>query len=428
MSLRRSIEQVHAVPSLLVLIVVVLNFAPTASVYAEHPNESAEAWNQWRGPSRNGEFIGPRWPSKLDQFQQTWRVELGPSYSGPIVTENRVYVTETAGKQFEVVRALDRKTGQEIWKTQWRGAMKVPFFASANGSWIRSTPALDDGRLYVGGMVDVLVCIDSQSGQQIWKIDFPNDRGSKKPQFGFASSPLVFGDALYVQAGGAFYKINKFDGSVEWKTLDDGGGMYGSAFASPFIANINGRQQILVQTRQNLTGVDPADGKVLWSQPIPAFRGMNILTPTVYENSIFTSAYGGRSFLYKIENSADQMRPVKLWENRSQAYMSTPVVKDGHAYVHLRNQRFTCIDLSSGKTKWTSEPFGKYSSLVIQGDRILALDQRGDLLMIRATPNEFQLIDSRRISDQETWAHLAASGRNLFVRELNAVTSFEFRP
>ena len=194
------------------------------------------------------------------------------------------------------------------------------------------------------------------------------------------------------------------------------------------LATVAGKRQAIVQTRTSLCGVDIETGKKLWSQNIKTFRGMNILTPTVYENSIFTSAYGGRSFLYKIENSADQMRPVKLWENRSQAYMSTPVVKDGHAYVHLRNQRFTCIDLSSGKTKWTSEPFGKYSSLVIQGDRILALDQRGDLLMIRATPDEFHLIDSRRISDQETWAHLAASGRNLFVRELNAVTSFEFRP
>jgi len=104
--------------------------------------------------------------------------------------------------------------------------------------------------------------------------------------------------------------------------------------------------------------------------------------------------------------------------------MSTPVVIDGHAYLHLRSRRFTCVELATGKQKWTTEPYGQYWSLVAQRDRILALDQRGELLLIHATPDEFDLLDLRKISEQETWGHLAVSGNQGFVRELNGVSAY----
>ena len=106
--------------------------------------------------------------------------------------------------------------------------------------------------------------------------------------------------------------------------------------------------------------------------------------------------------------------------------MSTPVVRDQYVYMHLGNQRFTCIDLANGETRWTSEPFGKYSSMIVQGDKVLALDQRGELVMFRASPDRFELLGQVRVSDQETWAHLAAAGDELFVRELNAISAFRF--
>ena len=72
---------------------------------------NAGDWPQWRGPQRDGQFIGPAWPDKLDpnHLRQVWRVELGPSYSGPIVSGARVFTTETQGKKREVVTA-DRKS------------------------------------------------------------------------------------------------------------------------------------------------------------------------------------------------------------------------------------------------------------------------------------------------------------------------------
>ena len=76
---------------------------------------------------------------------------------------------------------------------------------------------------------------------------------------------------------------------------------------------------------------------------------------------------------------------------------------------------------------WTSQPYGKYSNLVAQKDQILALDQSGKLLLIKANPNRFELIDERQVSDQETWAHLAVCGDEVYVRELNALSTFRWR-
>lgn len=380
------------------------------------------AWTQWRGPSRDGQFAGSEWPDRLtaENLKQLWRVELGPSYSGPIVAQGRVFVTETDNEKFEVVRALDQRTGAEIWQQRWEGAMKVPFFARSNGSWIRSTPAYDDGKLYVGGMRDVLVCLNAADGNVDWRLDFVNTLSTKLPAFGFVCSPLVSGPYLYVQAGAGLAKIDRQSGKILWQAMKDGGGMNGSAFSSPFLATIGGRLQLLVQSRTTLAGIDPDTGEELWSHEIPAFRGMNILTPTVFGDAIFTSSYGGKSLM--LEPKGGEV--VERWSNKAQGYMSTPVVIDGFAYLHLRNQRFTCLDLATGETKWTSKPYGKYCSLVANGHRILALDERGILLLIQATPKEFLLIDSLQVSENETWAHLAVSDRQLFIRELNALSAY----
>lgn len=384
-------------------------------------------WPQWRGPSRDG-IVDQQWPQTLspENLKRKWKVELGPSYSGPIVAADRIFVTETQAKQSEVVRALDRETGEEIWKASWPGAMSVPFFAASNGSWIRATPAYDGEKLYVAGMRDVLVALDARTGAELWRVNFVDQLNSKLPSFGFVSSPLVIGDFVYVQAGGGFVKLNKHTGKIVWRSLADDGGMMGSAFSSPVQADIAGREQLLIQTRTKLAGVDPGDGNVLWSQEIEAFRGMNILTPLAVNDRVFTSAYGGRSLMFQLQKSQSGFEAVPAWDNKAQAYMSSPILIDGHIYLHLRNQRFTCIDAETGETKWTTRPYGKYWSMATNGKQILALDQRGELFLIRPNPEEFTLVARQQLTDQETWAHLAVCGNEIHVRELEAMTVYEW--
>ncbi len=388
---------------------------------------SASDWSQWRGPTRDGRVTGPTWPDKLDtnHLRQVWRVELGPSYSGPIVGGDRVFTTESKDKRFEIVRAFDRKTGRELWKHEWEGAMSVPFFAKSNGDWIRATPALDGDRLYVAGMRDVLVCLDARDGKEIWRKDFVTDLGAPLPDFGFVSSPLVDGDAVYVQAGASFVKLKKLTGEMVWRTLKDQGAMWGSVFSSPVFATLGTTRQLVVQTRAKLAGVNPADGKILWEQPVEAFRGMNILTPVVQGDTLFTSTYGGKTIGFKVAQADGKFTVTEAWQHKAQAYMTTPVLIDGVAYTHLKSQRVMAIEIATGKELWTtSESFGKYWSLVARGDRILALDQRGELLLFRANKEKPDLLDRRKLTKAETWAHLALADNQVFIRELNALVAY----
>ena len=277
----------------------------------------------------------------------------------------------------------------------------------------------------------MLVCLDAADGKQVWKFDFPKETGSPDPNFGFVCSPLIDGDDLYVQVGGAFTKLNKNSGKIIWQSLKDGGGMNGSAFSSPVIAKVAGKRQAIVQTRSDLCGVDLDTGKQLWSRPVKTFRGMNILTPTIWNDNVFTSTYGGTTQLISVSSSSAAspanavFETAQQWSVPVEGYMSSPVIVDGHSYVHLRNQRFACFDLSTGAERWRSKPFGKYSSLVASGDKILALDQKGELLLIRANPEKFELIGRRKVGD-DSWAHVAVSGNQIVVRDLNEVVLFQW--
>ena len=386
-------------------------------------------WNQWRGPTRDGMIpIDSLWPKNIseDKLRLKWKKSIAKGYPGPVLSKDLVFTVETKGKN-EVVRAFDRKTGEQKWETQWQGSMSVPFFAWKNGSWVRSTPVYDGKNLYVGGMRDHLVCLDAESGNRLWSVDFMERYESPLPAFGFVCSPLVMGEHLYAQAGSGLCKLDKQTGHSEWRILEVKGEKYGSAFSSPTFATIRGVRQMVVQTRTDLAGIDPKKGKVLWKKPIEAYRGMNILTPAIAGDSVFTSSYGGKSLLFEVEKKNDGFAVAQKWENIQEAYMSSPILIGDFCYLHLRKQRMACLKLKTGETAWiSSESFGKYMSMVSNGKDILALDEDGTLYLIGANPEQLLIRQKRTISQAPTWAHLAISGNQLFVRELEAIACYEW--
>ena len=404
----------------------------------------SEDWTQWRGSNRDGVVEGNEWPATLDQsnLNQKWRVKLGSSYSGALLDKDTVYVTESVGPkkgvyEFDPVQALDRVTGKIKWKQQWPGTGKwnVTWPGRVNGAWIRSTPALANGKLFVAGMHDRLLCLEAKTGKKLWEIDFPKQFKTPIPGFGCVCSPMVDGKFVYMQAGASFCKIEQDSGKIIWRTMKDTGGLRGGGFSSPVIATLDGKRQILLQARTELTGIDINSGAVLWKKQVKSFRGMNILTPLPYENGVYTSTYRYGSFFYTIKKGNESWIADEKWKNgsKSSAYMASPVLFEGYAYLLIQNGNFACYNLKTGKECWRSEKrfgsgrHGMYMSLVRQGDRILGLDQGGNLHLIKANPKEFQLIDSRKVSEQPTWAHLAISGDQVAVRELNGIALYDWK-
>lgn len=397
-------------------------FAPAASA-------RQETWPQWRGPERSG--LAPRaaWSDDLstEHLALKWKVlDLGPSYSGPVVGPLRVYTTETVGEREEVVRAFDRVSGKELWRSSWEGAMKVPFFAAKNGSWIRSTPALDGDLLFVAGMRDVLACLDAESGDVRWTVDFVETFATELPPFGNVPSPLVDGEFVYAQSSSSIVKLRRDSGEIVWRAHASAEGMMeAGAFSSPVLAEVGGREHLLVQTRIALDGHDPDSGERLWSVPIETFRGMNILTPLPFMGGVYTSAYGGSSVFVEVVDDGEGPRAAPAWTARTQGYMTSPVLVEDHAYVFTRGNRLACVDLIAGEDRWTSPPTGdEYWSLAFQGDRILSLSDSGTLRLLRASPEAYEVLAERDLVEGQTWAHLAPAGDTLFVRELHGLYAF----
>jgi outer membrane protein assembly factor BamB len=397
------------------------------------PENDTPLWDQWRGPARNGTTAGPPWPEQLqgDHLVTSWRVDVGKGYSGPVVGPDRVFVAETTGADTEGVRAFDRTTGRQLWKAEWRGGTTVRVIARSRGSFVKSTPAFDGERLYAAGMGELLVCLNAANGAILWSYDFPKLYGTKVPGFGCVSSPLVVGDFVYMQAANSFVKLDKRTGLVVWRTLvadkvrvltDDG------AESSPVFAVIQKQPHLVVQARSGLHGVEPERGTVLWSQRTEALLDNDILTPTVLGDHILTGCQKGGITLYYVRRDGDQFTPQTVWhQSKPSGYMSSPVVVGGNGYFHCENNRLACVDIRSGEVVYTTKPFGPYWSMAVRGDKVLALDGDGVLFLLRANASKFELLDRRKVSEQDTWGHVAVCGDQVFVREKEGLLAFRWR-
>ena len=397
-------------------------------------SDDGDTWPQWRGPKRDGQVTSGSLPDSLQEPHLTrrWRVELPPSYSGPVVSTDRVFVTFTRDKKVEGVCAFDLQTGEELWKAEWEGAMDVAKFGASMGSWIRATPAYDGDGLYVAGMPDLLICLDPKTGAERWRADFHARYKTPLPELGFVCSPLVVGDGVYVQAADSFVKVDKQTGKSLWRSLErhENGsqGMGQGSYSSPDFAVIHGRPQLLVANIDAIAGVDPSSGNVLWKRVLDSYDQGCILAPLVYGGGIFTSTRASRTGYYPLTYREEQFSVTDGWKNKLIVYMSSPVVIGDFAYAHLKNGRFACTDLRNGKIKWISHrTFGKYCSMVWRKNRILALTNDGELLLMHANPDRFELTEARTISTAETWGHLAIARQHIFIREQNAIAAFRLQ-
>jgi outer membrane protein assembly factor BamB len=390
-----------------------------------------ETWPQWRGAERNGTYRGEAWPVRLsaEQCSLEWTQALGSSYSMPVLDLQRIFVTESVDSDTESVKAFDRSNGKLQWSTTWKAGMKVPFFARSNGSWMRSTPALHDGKLFVMGMQETLVCLDAISGDVVWRLNIPSSLDTPDPSFGGVSSPLLHDGHLYVQAGGGVVKVGAGSGHILWSSALSKDAMNSSPFSSPIIAQLGGVPQLVVLGRSGLNGLDMADGSSLWRRDVPAFRGMNILTPTIIGEGVFTATYGGKAHLFQPGQSSDGVWSVsESWQQKFQGYMSSPVVVGDHAYIHGRSGRLVCLDTVSGAIAWTSgKSFTKYCSIVANGDRLLVLSTDGKLRLLAANPERCEILDELRVSDEETWAHLSMADDQVVIRSLNHLSVFRWK-
>ena len=386
-------------------------------------------WPQWRGPARTGataDFTAPAaWPARP---AQVWKQTVGEGHASPIIAGGRVYVFTRVGDQ-EVTSARDLATGKEIWKQVYAAPYQMNPAAASHGKGPKSTPVFDRGRLYTLGIGGVLSAWQAQDGRLLWRKDFAKEHKGQLPDFGVAMSPMVAGDALIVHTGGArsgaLRALDAATGNPRWAWTREG-----PAYGSPIVADFGGTPQVVTMSQKHLISLAVADGRALWEIPFETSYDQNSVTPIVVGDLLI---YGGMSkptTAIRVSNAGGKWQTATAWQLPDlPMYMSSPVESGGFLFglTHRNRGQFFCVDARSGKVMWTTKGReAENAALLAAGNIVLAATTEGELVVMRNTPGQFELVKRYTVAESPVWAHPAPAGSGLVVKDVDSLIFWRF--
>lgn len=404
-----------------------VTIAAIALAYPRVPLQQSEPashdWTQWRGPQRDGVATVPgptEWP---EQLRRHWHVPVGLGHSTPLVAGERVFVFAREGED-EVVRALRLSNGQTLWRAAFRAPYRVNPAAAGHGPGPKSTPALWQDKLITLGIGGILSCLDATSGDLLWQHSFTDRFARTSPIYGVATSPLVLGGTVYVHLGGhhdgAMMALDVATGAELWSTVGDGPG-----YASPIVIEQDGQRQLVTQTDSHIVGVAPASGLIVWKIPFTTDYDQNSVTALVHGERLIVSGLDRGAFALQLSASAGALKSTEVWRNdATPMYMSSPVLSAGRlfGFSHKRSGQFFALDPQSGATLWTSNGReGENAALLVVGNRVLALTDGAELLVLDPAANEFAPLHRYTVADTPTWAHPVVTGHGVLIKALDTL-------
>lgn len=385
-------------------------------------------WPQFLGPNRDGVYPGD---DVVEAFPADgpaiiWEKNVGAGFSNPVVANGRLILFHRLGGK-EVVEALEAETGNPVWRFESETSYRDDFGFDEGP---RAAPTVSGGQVYTFGAQGMLHCLQLAGGGKIWSLDTHKEFGVKKGFFGAAGSPLVDGQRVFLNVGGkdgaGLVALDKDTGRLVWKATDDG-----ASYASPILANLGGKPHLLAFTRAGLVGVNPATGERYFQFPWRARSNasVNAATPLVIDDLIFLSAsYGTGAVLLRVNGT----KLEKVWSGEESLtnHYSTGVYYDGHVYGYHGRQEYgqsvRAIELRTGKVRWSEESFGA-GTVTRVGDRLLLMRESGELVMIRATPERFEVISRAQILPGTVRAYPALADGLLYIRSENTLVCVNLR-
>jgi outer membrane protein assembly factor BamB len=222
-------------------------------------------------------------------------------------------------------------------------------------------------RVFTFGISGILSAHDIATGKLLWRTEAP----PAPPEFGTAMSPIVDGALVIVHLGandqGALTAFDAASGKPRWRWTGDG-----PAYASPVVGTIGGTRQLVTQTENAVIGVDVSTGQLLWRIPFRTNYDQNSVTPVIVGDTVVYSGLENGTTAARIVKKGNTWAAVPLWKNEQVSmYMSSPVVVGGALYglSHRNRGQFFAVELSSGRTLWTTPGrAGENASVIAAGD------------------------------------------------------------
>ncbi|HET6409497.1 MAG TPA: PQQ-binding-like beta-propeller repeat protein [Chthoniobacteraceae bacterium] len=372
-------------------------------------NASAD-WLHYRGPTQNG-VVSESLPGSLpSDIKPLWKINVGTGLSSITATGDRIFTAGNRDKKNDTLVCLDANTGKEIWQHTYPQALEAKYFEGGP----RSTPTIDGGNVYWVAQYGDLFCLDAATGKVKWYKHFQKEFGGRRPDWGFSGSPTIDGDLLLLDVGGegaSTVALNKNSGDVAWKSGSDQPG-----YGSPVVADLNGKRVVLVFKAQAIVGYDLKDGTEQFRSEWKTNYDVNAISPLVTGNSILVSSgYNTGAALYKVGARGLE----RTWfQKKLRAQMNTPIVSQGHVFGIDGNNgggNLVCLNLTDGSEVWREKSV-RGGSLVLAGDKLICLSEQGELVVAEASAAGFKPLLRNHILDGRSWVQPTYSGGKLFLK------------
>ena len=397
------------------------------------PPLAAADWPSFLGPNRDGHSseTGILLDWKETGPPLVWRTNVGEGYATPVVANGKLFHFDRIRDRARLV-AMNAATGAPLWQVE-TPLEYDDYYGYSGGP--RASPVVDGDRVYTHGVDGRLQCRRTDSGALVWEVDTQRDFGFVQNFFGVASAPLIDGELLIVPIGGSpsdsppihsgrvtgngsgVVAFDKLSGKVRWKTSDQL-----ASYASPVVRDVRGRRIGFHFARGGLLGFDPATGAERFFFPwrAPRLESVNAATPVVVGDEVLiTESYGpGAAMLRLTVGSATSAADRRagsggtgysvVWKDGARpklaAHWSTPVVHDGFIYASSGEKsgaaELVCLDWKTGAVRW-SQP-GLYRSTLLYVDgHLVVLTEYGQLLLVRATPERFDVVARTDLRDAD---------------------------
>ena len=398
----------------------------------------AEDWPKWGGPRGDFSWNAPALPAEWPKagLKTVWSKPVGGGYAGIAVVDGRVFVMDRQTEPAERERLLcfSAETGETLWTHEY----PVAYGKLDYGNGPRATPTVHEGKVYTLGAVGHLHCVNATDGHPVWQHDLVTEAGARIPEWGLAASPVIWNDLVIVHPGaknGCVMAFHRETGKEAWRAADDPAG-----YSTPIVIASPSGPQIVAWSPENVLGIAPRTGEVLWTVPYKVTYGVSIATPLYRAGLVFVTGYWEGSKAIRLGPSPKDATLAWTDERNLRGIMMSPLYRAGLVYSLDKQLGLTCFELATGRKLWddgnalAKRDRNPHAMAVWLGDtnRILALNAEGQLVLARLS-REGYAEESRTHLINPTdkspiWAHPGFSGNRIFARsdaELKCVVLVE---
>jgi outer membrane protein assembly factor BamB len=387
----------------------------------------ADNWPQWRGPFLNGISSEKNLPTRWSaEDNVTWKLAM-PSWTGatPVIWGERIFLNVADGNDL-FLWCVDRTKGEPVWK-KLLGSGNTKMRKQNMSS---PSPVTDGKNVWVMTGTGMLKAFDF-AGTELWARDVQKDYGRFGLNWGYASSPLLYEDALFVQVlhgmktddPSYLLRIDKKTGKTNWRVERPTNAISESpdSYTTPALVRQGNSAEIVITGGDCVTGHDPATGKELWRA-----NGLNpdnnpnyriVASPVVYENIVYAPTRVKPLLALQAGGRGDVTQSSRLWAFDHGPDVPTPVTDGKYFYVVDDRGVMWCLDAKSGQAVWGPQrikPATYSSSPVLADDKLYVTNEEGLTTVLKTGP-KFEVLAQNNLNDY-TLSSPAISDGQIFIR------------